>query len=331
MLISGPTPPAPAAATGNGAASSAWVLTEGHAGMEAQALGLAEALRLVPEPRRLRARLPWDWLPGRLWPSPLRGVTTEAGALGPPWPRLAVGCGNVAAPVGAALRRRGVPAVHVQHPKMDPASFDVVVAACHDGLTGPNVVVTRTALHRASPERLAAARAAWAPRLADLPHPLVAVLVGGSNGRFRLDVPVATRLANELGAMARFDRVGLAVTPSRRTAPEAAAALSRRLAPFGAFVWGGAGANPYFGLLALADAIVVTCDSVSMMSEAAATTAPIFIFELPGRSRRIGAFIEMLMRERRAHPFTGRFRSWPVAPLDDTPMAAAEVARRLGL
>lgn len=82
--------------------------------------------------------------------------------------------------------------------------------------------------------------------------------------------------------MARFDRVGLAVTPSRRTAPEAAAALSRRLAPFGAFVWDGGGANPYFGLLALADAIVVTCDSVSMMSEAAATTAPIFIFECRG-------------------------------------------------
>jgi mitochondrial fission protein ELM1 len=330
VLLVGTAAPAPVVGS-DAAAFPAWVLTEGHAGMEAQALGLAEALGVASEPRRLRARLPWDWLPGRLWPLPLHGVTAEAGALRPPWPRLVVTCGNVAAPVGAALRRRGVAAVHVQHPKMDPSRFDVVVAAVHDGLTGPNVVVTRTALHRASPERLAEARATWAPRLAHLPRPLVAVLVGGPNGRFRLDVPVASSLANLLAVMARLDKAGLAVTPSRRTAPEVVAALSRQLAPLGAFVWDGTGDNPYFGLLALADAIVVTCDSVSMMSEAAATAAPILIVELPGRSRRIGAFIDMLMAERRAHHFTGRFQTWPVTPIDDTPMAAAEVRRRLGL
>jgi mitochondrial fission protein ELM1 len=262
---------------------------------------------------------------------PLLGVTTPAGPLRAPWPGLVISCGNVAAPVAAALRVRGVPAVHVQHPKLDPARFDAVVAARHDELSGPNVVVTRTALHRASPERLAAARTEWEPRLAYLPRPLVAVLVGGSNGRFRLDLDVAARLANQLDAMMRFDHVGLAITPSRRTAPEVVSLLGRHLHRGGAYVWDRTGENPYFGLLAIADAIVVTCDSVSMMSEAAATRAPMFIFELPGRSRRIGNFVDMLIRERRAHPFTGRLRSWPVTPIDDTAEAAAEVMRRLHL
>jgi mitochondrial fission protein ELM1 len=214
---------------------------------------------------------------------------------------------------------------------MDPGRFDVVVAARHDNLSGPNVVVTRTALHRASPERLAAARLAWGPRLAHLPRPLVAVLLGGSNGRFRLDVPEAKRIANELAVMMRLDGVGLAVTPSRRTAPAVREIMSKRLAPLGAMVWDGMGENPYFGLLAVADAIMVTCDSVSMMSEAAATRAPIFIIELPGRSGRIGTFIDMLMKERRAHSFTGRFQDWPVTPIDDTLLAAAETKRMLGL
>lgn len=311
--------------------TTAWVLTEGHAGMESQALGLAEAMRLDPVPRRFRTRHPWDWLPGGLWPFPLSAVVPEDGPLAEPWPDVAVTCGRHAAPLGAALRARGVRAVHVQDPRMDPARFDVVVAARHDELHGPNVVVGRTALHRASPERLAAARAAWAPRLAHLPRPLVAVLVGGSNGRYRLDEEIGGRLANELAAMARFDKVGLAVTPSRRTGAAVSRVLAERLAPAGALVWDGAGENPYFGFLALADAILVTGESVSMMSEAAATSAPVMIFQLPGRSRRIGAFVEMLVQERRAAPFTGRYRNWSVEPLDDTPAVAAEVRRRLGL
>ena len=312
-------------------ADDGWVLTEGHAGMESQALGLSEALGLHAAVKRLHARLPWDWLPGRLWPWPLIGAPTDDGPLHAPWPGIAISCGNVAAPVGAALRRRGARAVHVQNPKMDPACFDVIVAAQHDQLSGPNIVVARNALHRATPQRLAAAKAEWTPRLAHLPRPLVAVLIGGSNGRYRLDAEVAQRLANQLIVTARLDQVGLAITPSRRTAPEVMRILTETLAPAGAMIWDGTGDNPYFGLLAVADAILVTCDSVSMMSEAAASGAPLFIMELPGRSRRIAAFIDMLMRERRAGPFTGRLQYGPVSPLDDTAEAAAEVRRRLGL
>jgi len=131
--------------------------------------------------------------------------------------------------------------------------------------------------------------------------------------------------------MIQLDKVGLAVTPSRRTAPEVTAILAERLDPLGAMVWDGTGDNPYFGLLAHADALIVTCDSVSMMSEAAATAAPLLILDLPGRSRRIGAFVEMLKAERRALPFDGRLQQWPVTPLDDTAEAAAQVRARLGL
>jgi len=180
------------------------------------------------------------------------------------------------------------------------------------------------------PRRLAEAAAAWAPRLAHLPRPLVAVLVGGSNGRFRLDVPVGQALAAQLAAMMRADRVGLAVTPSRRTGPAVGRVLATALAPLGAMVWDGTGENPYFGMLALADAIVVTTDSVSMISEAVATRAPVLLAALPGRSHRNGLFVNGLIADGRARPFNGRFESWPVQPLDDTDTVAAEMCRRFG-
>ena len=117
-----------------------------------------------------------------------------------PLPELVIGCGGVAAAVGAALRRGGRPVVQVQHPRMDPRRFDLVVVNRHDELTGPNVVVTRTALHRVTPARLAAAAEQWRARLAHLKRPLVAVMVGGSNGRFRLDAGVGGALAGRLAA-----------------------------------------------------------------------------------------------------------------------------------
>lgn len=305
-----------------------WTLTEGHAGMRAQTEGLAEAMGLAATAKDLRARLPWDWLPGRLWPAPLACVTPR---LVPPWPDIAISSGNVAAPVAAALREKGARAVHVQNPKLDLRRFDVVVANRHDGIAGPNVIVTRTTIHRATPARLEAARAAWAERFAHLPRPLVAVLVGGSNGRFTLDAAVGAALADRLAAMMQADRCGLYVTPSRRTDPAVTALLAERLRPLGAEVWDFTGDNPYFGLIASADAIVATMDSVSMVSEACATTAPVLIAALPGRSRRIGQFLAGLAADGRTRPFAGRLETWPVTPIDDTPDAAAEVRRRLGL
>jgi len=302
------------------------ILSEPLAGLQAQARGLAEAAGFEPQVVDLHPRAPWRWIAARTWPRPLRAV--QVPELGD---AVLFTAGGTAGVVGAALRRPGRPVVQIQHPRIDPARFDVVVVNRHDGLAGPNVVVTRTALHPATPARLAQAAAEWAPRLAHLPRPLVAVLVGGSNGRFRLDAAVAQSLGGQLAGMMRLDRVGLALTPSRRTSPEARAALHAAIAPGGGWMWDGTGGNPYFGLLALADAIVVTEDSVSMVSEAAATHAPVLLAALPGRSRRIRLFNRLLMEDGRIRPFAGRLDRWPVAPIDDTQAAADDVRRRLGL
>jgi mitochondrial fission protein ELM1 len=241
-----------------------------------------------------------------------------------------VGCGGAGARVAAALRRPGVAVVAVQNPRMDLQKFDLVVAARHDGIVGPNVIVTRTALHRASPARLAAAASLWAPAFADLPRPLVAVLLGGSNGRYRFGPAEARALAAQLAAVMEAG-AGLMLTPSRRTGLVEQRILRDALAPRGAWIWDGAGNNPYFGMLALADAVVATADSVSMVSEAVATSAPVFLVRLPGKSARIGAFMDALAADGRVRDFAGRLDLWDTAPMDDTAAAGAELRRRLGM
>jgi hypothetical protein len=307
---------------------ASWILSEALAGLQSQAFGLAEAAGLVAELRELRPRAPWKFLSASLWPRPLAAVRDAVRA---PLPNLVIGCGGTGAVVSAALRRRVQALVQVQHPRMDPEKFDLIVVNRHDKLTGRNVVVTRTALHRVTPRRLAAAAEAWRDRFAPYRRPLVAVLVGGSNGRFRLDAAVGGRLAADLAGMARRDQVGIVVTPSRRTDPAVVRVLTEALAPVGGWVWDGTGENPYFAMLALADAIVVTMDSVSMISEAVATAAPVLVVDLPGRSRRIGAFNQDLLADGRVRRFAGRFEHWNAEPLNDTALAGAELRRRLGL
>ncbi len=303
------------------------ILTAGYAGLEAQAAGLAERAGLVCERRVLRASAPWSWLPAALWPAPLAVV----GGLADLPDGLVLTAGGMGAAVGAALRRRGRRVVQIQNPRMPLDRFDLVVANRHDEIDGPNVLLSRTALHRVTPAVLAEARRLWAGRLAALPRPLVAVLVGGANGRYRFGAADAAGLAQALGAMMRRDRVGLAVTPSRRTGPVARAVLEQALQPLGAWIWDMQGDNPYLGLLACADAIVVTSDSVSMVSEAVATGVPVMVASLPGRSRRIGLFLHELVDAQRIRTFNGRLEEWVVTPLDDTGAIADALGNRLGL
>ena len=309
-------------------AATSWILTEGLAGLQSQALGLAEAADLAPDLRVLKPQAPWKHFPARFWPYPLavvRDVVTQ------PRPDLVIGCGGMAAAVLAALRSPKCRVVQVQNPRMSLGRFDLVIANRHDELTGPNVIVTRTALHRVTQRRLAEEADRWRDRFAALPRPLVAVLLGGSNGRYRLDAEIGGVLAADLATMMRRDRVGIMLTPSRRTDPGVTRLLSDALTPLGGWVWDFTGDNPYFGMLALADLIVVTQDSVSMISEAAATRAPVLFAPLPGRSRRQGLFIQTMLSEGRVRPFDGRFAPWPVSPLNDTPEAAAEMRRRLSI
>jgi mitochondrial fission protein ELM1 len=308
---------------------TARILCTDLAGLRAQALGLAEAAGFTPDLRVLNPIGVWRYLSPGLWPQPLAAVDPAATAA--PLPPLIIGCGGAGARVAAALRRPGVAVVAVQHPRMRLDKFDLVLAARHDGITGPNVIVTRNALHRVTAARLAAEAELWRPVFAGIRRPLVAVLLGGGNGRYSFDASLARDLAAQLCRMIDRDKVGVVITPSRRTGAEVVRILREILVPRGAWIWDGAGANPYFGMLGLADAVIVTAESVSMVSEAVATSVPVMLVRLQGKSRRIGRFIDMMLAAGRVRDFAGALQLWDSRPLDDTAAAAAEMVGRLGL
>lgn len=309
-------------------ARSCWVLTEGHIGMENQALGVAEAMGLTPVVKRLRPRAPWKWLPPRLWPTPLRAPGPAGDPLEPPWPDLLITCGKRATAPSAKIRQISngrTFTVHIQTPPMDPAKFDVVLVPAHDGFTGDNVFVTTAAVHRVTPGKLATAATEFEARWRHLPRPWIAVLIGGSNNRHRLTPGIATRLAEDLKALAAKAGGSLLITASRRTGAENEAILRETLATVPGEIWDGQGENPFFGLLGLADTILVTCDSVSMTSEAASTGKPVYVIDLEGESRRIDDFHRRLRDAGITRRFTGEIGDYSYDPPDDTARAANHI------
>ena len=309
-----------------------WVLTDGKPGMENQCLGLAEAVGLPVTVHRLVPRALWRFLPPTLWPFPFMAAGAASGALTRPWPALLIASGRQSQGFGLAVKARSPTtfAVYIQTPGTARDRWDLIVAPEHDRLERANAVTTVGALHRVTPARLAAEAGPWRDRLAHLPHPRLAVLIGGTNAAFRFDAAEAATLGTRLAGLAD-QGWGLMVTASRRTGAEAMAALRGALGDRPAMIWDGEGENPYFGFLAHADAIVVTGDSVSMVTEACATGRPVHVVHLPGRSAKFAAFHDAMVRRGATRPFDGTLGCWTYPPPDDTAKVAALIRARAGL
>jgi hypothetical protein len=315
-----------------------WVVTDGRAGNEAQALGLAEALaRRRAADIAVKRIAPKAWaarLPARLWH--LAGAreggwpfTGYAGSVAPPWPDLAIGAGRRIAPLVAALGKlHGVGTVQILDPQMPLTAFGLVVVPGQDRVTGLNVIATLGAVGRVTPERIAAESSRWRPRLAGLPERRVACLLGGSGKSALWREEDVDRLVAQIAALSRSG-FGLMITPSRRTDPVLVSRLRAGCDPGATFLWDGEGDNPYPGILGLAEAVLVTGDSVNMVSEAAATGLPVHVFRLAGGSARIAAFHGEMTRRGITREFTGMIETWTYTPLAEADRIAGEVEMRL--
>ena len=317
-----------------------WTLTDGHAGNRRQADALATAMNCGPATDwSLRPRLPWRLFAPRRFAGAGNAFGPAFGeALEQP-PRLAIGCGRQAALATRLLRERGGKVVQILDPRIDPKHWDLVVAPEHDHLQGSNVIPLLGSLNPVDDAWLLQARNAFAV-FAELPQPRTAVLLGGSSAHARFDRSAFERLASKLEVSLARDGGSVLVTTSRRTPTDLVAALRDRYAETPGLVWCGeakpapaqaGGANPYAGVLAWADRIVCSPDSVNMISEACATTVPVFVFDPPrvrGRPRR---FLDSLLQSGRIRAMDTALASFPVEPLRETARVAAIVRERLGL
>jgi hypothetical protein len=310
-----------------------WVITDEAAGNQRQALALAERLGMPSRHLLLEPRAPWSWLAPRLaLGGTLALPVAQRAWFAPPWPMVAIGCGRAAALFTRLLRPLSAGRCHtvqILDPRLDPGLWDTVIAPRHDGLEGANVLHPLGSLNPVDDEWLADGRDACA-HFAELPRPCVGVLLGGPRHGIALDAGYARELGRHLLARHRGEGGSLLVLASRRTPAALIEVLRPMLAGVPGMLWAGRddGPNPYPGVLGWADRLVVTPDSVNMLSEACAVGCPVLTFASARLPAKILRFHHALRDRGLLHDIAAPVAA-AQAPLRETARIAAIVEARI--
>lgn len=303
-----------------------WIVTEGIAGTENQCLGVTEALGVTAEIKRIQLRQPWTSL------SPYIGFEQSwsfSPTLSAPWPDVLIASGRKSIAASRYIKKmsgKNTFTVQLQDPRVSPSQFDLVAVPQHDPTRGANVITTIAAPNRITAEKLEEAKTQF-PQFGEMPGPQIAVLIGGTSKAYTMTTEITQRLAAQLAELEGH----LMVTASRRTGKENERILHDTLGGHGHFIWDGNGDNPYFGMLAWADFILVTADSASMLSEACTTGKPVYMIPLDGGHPRIDKLHENLRQSGCLKVFDGRLEHWDYAPLNDAALIADAIRKHINL
>ena len=263
-----------------------WLVLGDKAGDNRQLEIISERLPWPVERKNVIPKPEWAIAKPRVRPTLDIFAADRSDRLEPPWPDLVMTIGRRPSSAALWIREQNqgrTKIVLVGKPSGAIGPYDLVIASAEQYLPRlPRVMRIGLPLMRVEPERIAADAALWAPTFAALPRPWVAVLLGGPTGPFRFDERLVERVLDATDDIIRGQGGTAFLVTSRRTPATVVEALRARLpATARLFAWGDTAAgNPYAALLGLADAALVTADSISMQTEVARQGLPLGIIPL---------------------------------------------------
>jgi mitochondrial fission protein ELM1 len=317
-----------------------WAVSDGRAGMENQVLGLAEAVqRRIPASivtKRIQIDPKVENLPRFFWGNPFSRLSLEGDRLDPPWPDLFIGCGRRVVPFAKALRQHCF-TVQTQDPRAKPEEFGMVVPPVHDGLSGQGVLPIQGSPNRLTRERLkmeAQLLSMSLPRDIQFRDPYAAALIGGPSKSYRWNPGVEEGILSSIASAIEAGFFVLA-TCSRRTPPAFRERLQYAFKPSKLWLWDGQEVgpidNPYFGMLGMAERILVTEESANMITEAAFTGKPVHLMTLQGGGKKWDRFHDALIERGVLRPGAPMKEEWSYAPLRETDRVADAIVKKLAI
>ena len=251
------------------------------------------------------------------------------------YPSIMVTCGRRMAGISIALKTRANQAgadmitIHLQDPRLHPACFDMLIVPRHDRVRGDNVIITQAALNGMKQSHIATSAKILPQHWQSATSPRVAVMIGGDNRRYKISHSMATNMAQQLAAFATTNNANLFLVPSRRCPDTVLRHLQTALPPDHCMFATDDQPNPYPGILSMADAVIVTSDSVNMASEAASTGKPVLIAYWQAETGRIAKFHQTMQDSNHTAPLTQLLPAGPFVPLDESAMIRQQISARL--
>ena len=292
------------------------LLTEGMHGMISQVEGLANALDLDFIHEKIELNNFWKLIPPKITPIYSfvfkNKIDNDL--------NIVISCGRKSVIPSLFLKKRfkdKIINIHIQDPKVSLSNFDFVVAPEHDGLIGENVISSKGAIHYLTEKELDENISYLKPRINK--EKIVTLIVGGPNKYYDYKETEIENIFYKIKQNFLNNGYQLILIPSMRT-PKKIIEKAKNYFDENQVIITDIDKKAYLSSLRLADHIVVTCDSTSMISEAAITSKPIYVAHMPHikNNDRFKKFFEMFEKLNIIRDLEDKVEDWKYEKLNET-------------
>ena len=304
------------------------LLTEGLHGMISQVEGLAKALDLDYFHEKIELNNPWNLVPPLFTPKKKfifkNQVNQEYDVI--------ISCGRKSVIPSIVLKKNSnnkVINIHIQNPKVSLENFDIVVAPDHDSIDGPNVLISKGAIHYLTLDEIIKAKDYLKNKIENKKD-VITLILGGPTKYYNYDDENLINIFSKINKHILEKNLQLILIPSNRT-PEKAIQFAKEYFNINRLILDKVDKQAYLSSLALAKYIIVTCDSSSMISEAALTGKPVYVAMFPAMrsDKRFQKFRNLLESMKIIRKLEEDLDTWSYEKLDETNRIAKQIKAKL--
>ncbi len=304
------------------------LLTEGMHGMISQVEGLAKALDIDFTHHKVELNKFWKLIPPKFTPVSnftFNSITTNDFD-------IIISCGRKSVIPSIYLKKNSkkkVHNIHIQDPKVSLNNFDFIIAPEHDGLTGDNVILSKGSIHYLTKEEITNNHEYLSEKL-NKEKEYLSLILGGPNKYYDYNEKNVIKIFDKIKSILESNNLQAIIIPSMRT-PEKIIDFTQKYLGENNLVIKDVDKKAYLSSLSLAKYIVVTCDSTSMISEAALTGKPIYIAEIPAKSNdyRFRKFRDLFHKLKIIKNLNEKVEIWNYEILDETNRIAKEIKKKI--
>ena len=308
----------------------ALLLTEGMHGMISQVEGMAKALNAEYSHKIVRLSFPWNLIPPKFTPISQIVLKDKIYITNNEIPDLIISCGRKSVIPSIFLKRRNskIFTIHIQDPKVNFKNFDAIVAPNHDNLKGDNIYTSKGAIHYITEQEISKAGQYLADKIKS--EKIVSLILGGPNKYYSFNKGELIKIFNEIKSNFIYKGSKVIIIPSIRTPKTIIDLANKEFGTSGCTI-NSVDKQAYLSALALATNIIVTCDSTSMISEAATSGKPIFVAHMKAKRNnyRFKRFFKLFKEMGITRDLGEKVESWTYNKLNEAERIAAAINNKI--
>jgi len=308
----------------------ALLLTEGMHGMISQVEGMAKALNTEYSHKIVRLNFPWNLIPPKFSPVSQIVLKDKIYITSNEIPDLIISCGRKSVIPSIILKRKNPKnfTIHIQDPKVNFKNFDAIVAPNHDNLKGDNIYTSKGAIHYITEQEISKAGQYLVDKIKS--EKIVSLILGGPNKYYSFNSDQIINIFNQIKSIFVSNGYKVIIIPSMRTPKEIIDLAIKEMGSCGHVVTK-VDKHAYLSAYALANYVIVTCDSTSMISEAATSSKPIFVAHMKAKRNnyRFNRFFELFKQMGITRDLGEKIESWTYNKHNEAQRIAFEIKKKI--